>query len=145
LICFFNLLSPHPEVPTHPSTPEVLQTKERAQLLLLPPSSPLDSFLSSKELGGASLGLSFGHNLCFKYLNELCKPILDICIPRVFQWYKELLNPMSFDLYNHHLNVQESIGTLTPKVEVHLGVWGFIPSHSPRFSRTWNVSFKLHS
>jgi hypothetical protein len=132
---FFNLLSPDPKAPTHPSTLEVLQTKERAQLLLLPLSSPLDSFLSSKELGGASLGLSFGHNLCFKYLNELCKPILDICIPRIFQWYKELLNPMSFDLYNHLLKVQESIGTLTPKMEIHLEVWGFIPSHSLGLSR----------
>ncbi len=29
--------------------------------------------------------LSFGHNLCFKYPNGLCKPILDIYISRNFQ------------------------------------------------------------
>jgi len=56
--------------------------------------------------------------------------ILDIYVPRVFQWYKELLNPMGFNLYNHSLKIQDSIGTPTPKVEVHLGEWRFIPSHS---------------
>jgi len=40
---------------------------------------------------------SFGHNLCFKCLNGSCAPILDIYIPRAFQWYKELFNPMGFD------------------------------------------------
>jgi hypothetical protein len=36
---------------------------------------------------------------------------------------------MTFDPYNRPLKIQESIGTLTPKVGAHLGVWGFIPSH----------------
>jgi hypothetical protein len=31
---------------------------------------------------------------------------------------------MSFDLSNHSLNIWESIGTLIPKVGVHLGVLG---------------------
>jgi hypothetical protein len=39
--------------------------------------------------------LSFGHNLCFKYPNGSCEPILDIYIPRAFQQYKKLSNPMS--------------------------------------------------
>jgi hypothetical protein len=73
---------------------------------------------------------SFGHNLCFKYPNGSCDHILDICIPRIFQWYKELINPMSFDLCNHPLKTWKSIVTSTPKVGVHLGVWGFIPSLS---------------
>jgi len=30
---------------------------------------------------------SFGHNLCFKYSNESCEPILDIYVSRFFQWY----------------------------------------------------------
>jgi hypothetical protein len=30
-------------------------------------------------------GLSFGHNLCFKYSNEQYEPILNIYIPRAFQ------------------------------------------------------------
>jgi len=42
--------------------------------------------------------LSFGHNLCYKYSNGLYKPILDIFVSRDFQWYKEVFNPMSFDL-----------------------------------------------
>ncbi len=32
---------------------------------------------------------------------------------------------MGFDPYNHCLKIWESIETLTPKVEVHLGVWRF--------------------
>jgi hypothetical protein len=35
-----------------------------------------------------------------------------------------------YNRYNHSLNIQESIGTPTPKMGVHLGVWKFIPSHS---------------
>jgi hypothetical protein len=31
---------------------------------------------------------SFDHNLCFRYRNEQCEPILDIYVPRSFQWYK---------------------------------------------------------
>jgi hypothetical protein len=38
---------------------------------------------------------------------------------------------MSFDPCNFPLKIQESIGTPTPKMGVHLGVWGFIPLHSP--------------
>jgi hypothetical protein len=57
--------------------------------------------------------------------------ILNIYVPRAFQWYKELFNLMSFDPYDCPLKVRESIGTPTPKVKDHLGVWGFIPSHSP--------------
>jgi hypothetical protein len=37
---------------------------------------------------------------------------------------------MGFDPYNRPLNIQKSIGTPTPKMGVHLGVWGFIPSRS---------------
>jgi hypothetical protein len=46
--------------------------------------------------------LSFDHNLCFKCPNGQCEPILDIYTSIDFQWYKG----------------------------IHLGVWGFIPSHS---------------
>ncbi len=65
---------------------------------------------------------SFGHNLCLKYPNGSCEPILDIHISRAFQWYKELFNPMNFDPWNCHLKIWKSIGTLTPKVGVNLGV-----------------------
>jgi hypothetical protein len=34
---------------------------------------------------------------------------------------------MGFDLYNCALKIWESIGSPTPTMGVHLGVWGFIP------------------
>jgi hypothetical protein len=46
--------------------------------------------------------------------------------------------------YNCSLKIRESIGTLIPKVETHLGVCGFILSHPPTFPRAWNVTLKLH-
>jgi hypothetical protein len=94
------------------------------------------------------LSLFSGHNLCCKYSNGSCEPILNIYISRTFQWYKEMFNPMSFDLPNHFLKIRDSIGTLTPKMGVHLGVCGFIPSHSFAF---WEckcdsrVAFSTHT
>jgi hypothetical protein len=90
-------------------------------------------------------GLYFGHNLCFKYPNGSCKPILDIYAPKHFQWYKELFNPMSFDLCDCFMKISESIGIPIPKVGTHLGVWKFIPSHFPTLSRAWNATPRLHS
>jgi len=57
-----------------------------------------------------------------------------------FQWHKELFNPMNFDPYNHFLKIREFIGIPTPKVGAHLGVWGFIPSHSFALPRAWDVT-----
>jgi hypothetical protein len=91
-----------------------------------------------------TLDPSFGHNLCCKYSNGSCKPISNIYVSRDFQWYKEIFNPMSFDLCHLFLKIWEFIGALTPKVGVHLGVWGFIPSHCPTFPRTWNVIPGFH-
>jgi len=88
---------------------------------------------------------SFGYNLCFKYPNGSCEPILDIYVPRVFQLYKELFNPMNFDPWNRPLKVWKTIGIPTPKVGAHLGVCGFIPSHSLTLSRAWNMTPGLHS
>jgi len=89
--------------------------------------------------------LSFGHNLCFKYSNASCKPILEIYISRVFQWYKKFFNPMKFDSWNTSLKIQKSIRTPIRKVGAHLGVCGFIPSHSHTFPGMWNVTPKLPS
>jgi hypothetical protein len=72
---------------------------------------------------------SFGHNLCFRYPNGSCEPILDIYVSISFQWYKKIFNPLSFDPCNCSLNIRESFCTPTLKVETPLGVWGFIPSH----------------
>jgi len=82
---------------------------------------------------------SFSHNLCFKNRNGSCEPILNIYVPRYFQWYKKLLNPMSFDSCNCPLKIQKFIRTPTPK-EAHLEVWGFIPSHFLALSGAWNVT-----
>jgi len=38
---------------------------------------------------------------------------------------------MNFNFCNHTLKIQKSTGILIPKVTTHLGMWGFIPSHSP--------------
>jgi len=48
-----NLPSPHPEAPTHPSTPKVLQTKDYASTLYSFVVFTL-KFESIKELGSAS-------------------------------------------------------------------------------------------
>jgi hypothetical protein len=71
-------------------------------------------------------GPSFGHKLCFKCPNWSCKPILNIYVPKYFQYYKEHLNQMGFDPWNYFLKIWDSIETLIPKVGSHLGVWVFI-------------------
>jgi hypothetical protein len=83
------------------------------------------------QTANLTLSFSFGHNLCFKCSNESFELILDIFVSIVFRWYKELFNPMGFDFCNRYLKIRESIGTPTSKVRIHLGVWGFILSHSP--------------
>jgi hypothetical protein len=50
------------------------------------------------QIGDLISGPSFGHNLCFRCPNGSCEPILDIYVPRAFQWYKKLFNPLGFDL-----------------------------------------------
>jgi len=67
------------------------------------------------QIGNLTLDPSFDHNLCFKYPNGSCEPVLDIYIPIFFQWYKELFNPMNFDPYNFPLKIWESIRTPTPQ------------------------------
>jgi hypothetical protein len=74
------------------------------------------------QIGNLTPDLSFGPNLCFGCPNGLCKPILNMYILRVFQWYKELLNPLGFDPYNYSLKIWKSTRTPTPKVEAPLGV-----------------------
>jgi hypothetical protein len=95
------------------------------------------------QIANLTLDPSFGHNLCFNYPNGSCEPILNIYFPRNFQWYKGRFNPIGFDPCNCSLKIQESIGTPTPKVRVHLGVWRFIPSHSRTLLKAWNVNHKL--
>jgi len=42
------------------------------------------------------------------------------------------------------MKIWESIETPAPKVGAHLGMWRFIPSHSPTFLGAWNVIVGLH-
>jgi hypothetical protein len=97
------------------------------------------------QIANLTPDLSFGHNLCFKCPNGLCKPISNIYISISFQWYKDLFNPMNFDPCNHLLKIWKSIGTPIPQMGVHLGVWGFIPSHSFALPGAWNVTPGLPS
>jgi hypothetical protein len=68
------------------------------------------------QIGNLIPDPSFGYNLCFRYPNESCQPILDIYVPRAFQWYKKLFNPMIFDPCNCNLGVprQNDIYVLVP-------------------------------
>jgi hypothetical protein len=97
-------------------------------------------FLVRSQIGSLTFGLSFGHNLCFRCPNEQCEPILDIYVPRAFQWYKERHKPLSFDPWIHSLKFWKSIGTPSPKVGVALGVWRFIPSHFPTLPGVCDVT-----
>jgi hypothetical protein len=98
----------------------------------------VDSWLLG--VGNQIANLTPDHNLCFKYPNGSCEPILDIYVSIVFQCYKELLNLLGFDLCNRSLNIRESTETLILKVRVPLGVWGFIP-HTFLHSREHVASF----
>jgi len=66
------------------------------------------------QIANLTLSFSFSHNLCFRCPNGWCKPILDIWVPRSFQWYKERLKPLKFDSCSHPLKIRESTGTPTP-------------------------------
>jgi hypothetical protein len=73
--------------------------------------------------------VSFSHNLCCKYLNGSCEPILNIYVSRNFKRYKEIFNSMSFDPPNRFLKIWESFEIPIPKMGTHLGVCGLISSH----------------
>jgi hypothetical protein len=61
------------------------------------------------QTASLTLDISFGHNLCFKCPNGLCKPIIDIYASIVFQWFKELFKAMGFDPCNCALKIWKSI------------------------------------
>jgi hypothetical protein len=66
-----------------------------------------------------TLGLFFGHNLCFRCPNGSFEFILDICVSIAFQRYKKRFNPMGFNPCNRSLKIRESTETLTPQVGTH--------------------------
>jgi hypothetical protein len=81
----------------------------------------VDSWLSvvGSQTANLTTGLSFGHNLCCRCLNESCKPILDIYVSIAFQWYKEFLKARGFTLCNRSLKFRESTRTLNLNMGVH--------------------------
>jgi hypothetical protein len=85
------------------------------------------------QIANLTPGPSFSHNLCFRCPNDQCEPILNIYVPRAFQWYKELLKPLNFDFCYCPLKIWESTGTPTPKMELPWGVrvHSLTPSHTP--------------
>jgi len=98
------------------------------------------------QIGSLTPDLSFSHNLCFKYPNGSCERNLDICIQRSFQWYKKCFDAMNFDPCNPPLKIWKSIGSPTPKMRVHLGVWGVSFPHvflHPQEHEMWLPSFIL--
>ncbi len=100
------------------------------------------------QIANLTPGPFFGHNLCLKCPNGSWEPILDIYVPRYFQWCKKLFNPMNFDPCNRLLKIRKSIRTPIPKVGAHLGVWGFIPSiflHSREHEMWLLGSFLAHT
>ncbi len=88
------------------------------------------------QTGNSTPDPSFGHNLCYRCLNEQCEPILDIYASRAFHWYKKRHNTLRFDPCNRSLKFQEFTETPSPQVGVALGVWVFTPSHSLALSCT---------
>ncbi len=81
------------------------------------------------QIANLIFNLSFDHNLCLKCPNGLCEPVLNIYIPRTFQWYNERFNPMAFDPCNCFLKNWEFIETPTPKMGTPIlpGAWDVIP------------------
>jgi hypothetical protein len=78
------------------------------------------------QIGNLTPDPSFGHNLCFRYLNGSCKPTLEILVLRDFQWYKKVLNPMSFDFLQSpsedlevHWDSNSQSGSSLGSVRVH--------------------------
>jgi hypothetical protein len=96
------------------------------------------------QIGNLTPDPFFGHNLFFKCQMGHASPFLNIYIPKYFQWYKELFNPMSFDPYKRPLKIRELIGIRTRKVRSHLRVRGLNPSNFPKLPRAWNVTPSLH-
>jgi hypothetical protein len=76
------------------------------------------------QIGNLTPDPSFGHNLCFNHPNESCEPILNTFMFQEFfndikNFWTQWVWPMRY------FKIQESIGTTTPKMGVHLKVWRY--------------------
>jgi len=100
------------------------------------------------QIGNLPPNPPFGHNLCFKYPNGLWEPILDIYVPRAFQWYKKPFNLMGFDMYNCFLKIWGPLGFQLPKWKL---TWECGGSFSHTLPHSWEhemwllgFTFNLH-
>jgi len=105
------------------------------------------------QIDNLTPGLSFGHNLCFKCPNGSCEPILNIYVPRAFQWYKKIFNPMgcdplqSFSKYSKiHHDSNSQHGSSLGNVRVHSLTFSYTSgsmkcdSHAPSWFATLQAS-----
>jgi hypothetical protein len=101
------------------------------------------------QIGTLTPNPSFSHNLCFKYPNGSCELILDIYVPRNFQWYKELFNsndfwPLQWPLENLeiHWDSNSQSGNSLRSVWVHSLTLSYTPGNMK--CDFW-VSFLVHT
>jgi hypothetical protein len=92
-------------------------------------------FLVESQIGSLIPSRSFDHNLCFRYPNEQCEPILDIYVPIAFQWYKECHKPLNFDPWNYSLKFWEisQSGSCLGNVKVHSLILSHTFLHSQEY------------
>ncbi len=91
------------------------------------------------KINTLTINPSFNHNLCCKYSNGQCEPILDIYVLKALQWYKEIFNSMIFGPLNHFLKIQKSIETPTLKVGPLGSVFlGYTPSPNLSMPLPWS-------
>jgi hypothetical protein len=95
-------------------------------------------FLVGSQTDNLTPDPSFGHNLCFRCPNEQCEPILDIYIPRAFQWYKKMSQAIDFwslkllfEILGLHRDSISQSGSCLGSVRVH----SFILPHT--FLHSW--------
>ncbi len=86
------------------------------------------------QIDNLTLDLFFGHNLCFKYPNGSCEPILDIYVLKAFQWYKEPFNLMNFDPAIAFWRFESPLGLQLPKWEL---IWEYGVSFRRTFLHSW--------
>jgi hypothetical protein len=86
--------------------------------------------MGGNQIGTLILNVPYGHNVFYVLKWVMQTYFRHLKFLRNFQWYKKLFDPTSFDPWNTSLNIWDSIGIPILKVGVHLGVCGFIPSHS---------------
>jgi hypothetical protein len=93
------------------------------------------------QIGNLTTDPSFGHNLCFKYLNMSCEPILDIYVPRAFNDIKNFSTQWILTPVIALWKFRSPSGLQLPK-------WELIGSsflHFPTLLGAQNVTPNLHS